>query len=342
MNNYLDTFNNIQNSIDELSKNENISLETKQAALHLKHGIELCIQEIKHSANKLNNLTSICSKHLQHTENIWLIKPSITGFVKYEIWTDIGNLSGFSIKINQLLVNLKNEAILESKKLWKISFKSLKNKYFIDAKGMQKKGVGWDEKSKFTNDIKNDVTKHSAYIMQLVQQQMQLIYAEFEKMNLGTLHNCINLKNSLLNEQKQSKLIVNINSIPSETIRNFKNPVNHLYKNILNISLISTDDLKSLVNKEWGDISWEDFCKFHNIYSIKLEKFIAALVDERVKFVTEGIDKLIAFYNHFLEMQERYQQETPEQRKAENFWIEKQFQELKDLQAEIGIILNVS
>jgi hypothetical protein len=342
MNNYLDTFNNIQNSIDELSNNENISLETKQAALYLKHGIELCIQEIKHSANKLNNLTSICSKHLQHTENTWLIKPSITGFAKYEIWTDIGNLSGFSIKINQLLANLKNEAILKNKKLWNIKFECLRMKYFLDGKGMPKKGVGWDEKSKFTNDIKNDVTKHCAYIMQLVKQKMQLIYAEFESMNLGTLYNCLNLQKSLLHEQKQSKVNANIDLIPSETISKFKKPVNYLYKNIINISFVCNDDLKALVNKEWGDISWEDFCRFDNIFLIKLEKIITVLFEERVKFVTEGIDKLIMFYNHFLEMQERYERETPEQRKAEIFWIEKQLKELEKLQTEIGIILNAS
>jgi hypothetical protein len=336
MNNYLDTFNNIQNSIDDLSKNENISLETKQSALVLKHAIELCIQEIKSSANKLNKLTSNCSEHLQHTENIWLIKPSIIDSSRHEIWTEIGHLSGFCIKVNKLINQLKNEAVFKSKKSWAGRFKYLKAKHFIDAQGVQKKGVGWDEKSKFTDELKNDVKKHCDYTRGLLEQQMHLIYAEFENMNLETLHKCLTLQNRLLYEQRQSKLIDKINLITSETINKFNNPAKNLHKHISYISLCSSD-LKSLVDKEWGDISWEDFCKFDNIFLIKIENFIAALFDERVKFVSEGIDSLIAFYNHFIEIQERYEKETPEQRKSENFWIKKQFEELEKLQTEISI-----
>lgn len=341
MNNYLRTFNNIQNSIDELSKNENISLETKQAALDLKHGIELCIQEIKSSAKKLNSLTSICSEHLQHTENIWLIKPNIIDSSRHEIWTDIGNLSGFCIKVNHLINQLRNEAILKNKNSWAGRFEYLKTKHFIDVRGTQRKGVGWDEKSKFTDELKNNVKKHCDYTVGLLEQKMQLIYVEFENMNLETLQNCLTLQNRLQYDQRQSKLINKIDLITRETINKFNNPAKNSHKHISYISLC-TSDVKSLLYKEWGDISWEEFCKFNNSFLIRLENFIAEVFDEKVNFVSKGIDNLIAFYNHFIEMQERYQQETLEQREAEKFWIEKQFKELKDLQTEIGIILNAS
>jgi oligoendopeptidase F len=54
----------------------------------------------------------------------------------------------------------------------------------------------------------------------------------------------------------------------------------------------------------------------------------------------EAMAKAIAFYNDFLEQQERYQQETPEQREAEKVWIYQQRQELAQMQDGIEVILN--
>lgn len=60
---------------------------------------------------------------------------------------------------------------------------------------------------------------------------------------------------------------------------------------------------------------------------------------ERSHFCTEDA---IAFYNDFLERQERYQQETPEQREAEKAWIDQQRQQLEQVQRGIEAILNDS
>jgi hypothetical protein len=45
------------------------------------------------------------------------------------------------------------------------------------------------------------------------------------------------------------------------------------------------------------------------------------------------------FYNDFLEIQNRYQQETSEQRQAEKDWIENQLQELIQIKKGIDVIL---
>jgi DNA-binding protein H-NS len=55
-----------------------------------------------------------------------------------------------------------------------------------------------------------------------------------------------------------------------------------------------------------------------------------------------AIEQAIAFYNDFLERQERYQQETPEQRQAEKAWIDQQRRELGQVQHGIEAILNAS
>jgi hypothetical protein len=80
--------------------------------------------------------------------------------------------------------------------------------------------------------------------------------------------------------------------------------------------------------------------KFKDKVSSKLDKFITAIFDD-IKLATEAIAEAIAFYNDFLEQQERYQQETPEQREAEKAWIE-QRQELARVRDGIEVILNAS
>jgi hypothetical protein len=74
----------------------------------------------------------------------------------------------------------------------------------------------------------------------------------------------------------------------------------------------------------------------------KIWKFITAIFDDRVKLATEALEQAIAFYNDFLERQERYQQETAEQREAEKAWIDQQRQQLQQVQDGIEAILNAS
>lgn len=101
-------------------------------------------------------------------------------------------------------------------------------------------------------------------------------------------------------------------------------------------------DLKALVDQGWGDIYWEDVVKFKDKVSLKIDKFITAIFDDGVKLAAEAIEKTITFYNDFLEQQERYQQETPEQHEAEKAWRNQHRQELARVQDAIEAILNAS
>ena len=61
-----------------------------------------------------------------------------------------------------------------------------------------------------------------------------------------------------------------------------------------------------------------------------------------MELVNQALEEAIAFYNDFLERQERYQQETLEQREAEKAWIDQQRRELEQVQHGIEAILNAS
>lgn len=342
MYNYYDKLSNISKSVEQLSENEYTSLEVKQSAVYFKQSIQECIEEVRQSVNRLNNLIVISSERLQDAENCWLVKPTIASSAKLEIWNDVGNISGFSIRIPKLMNELKKTTIMQSTKLWSGRVEYLKNKHFIDSKGQLKKGVGWDEKTKFIEDIQIDIKKHCDNTTRLVEQQMQLVYTDIKQVNLETLINCLSLRISLLNKQAQSDLIEQLKLIRSQTRNKFENTVRHLPYTVLPLAESINYRAKALVDKGWGDITWDEFCKFNDKFTITVDNFITAIFDHRVKLITEAIDRVLAFYNQFLQQQEKFQQETPEQREAEKFWIEQQFQELAQVQAGLEAIKSAS
>ncbi len=99
--------------------------------------------------------------------------------------------------------------------------------------------------------------------------------------------------------------------------------------------------LDALVNKGWGNIYWEEVIKFKNEGISIVDDLVTAIFDDRVKLATQAVAQAILFYDDFLERQERYKQETPEQSEAEKAWIAQQRQELEKVQKNIEVVLSM-
>lgn len=338
MNNYFNTFQNITQSVEQLLNDDDNSLEFKQSARSLNKSVQPCIEELKQSATRLKRLVLVCSDELYHAENILLSKPRIAEAAKHEIWEQIGEISGRSIRIRHLGIQGKDEAVRQANKSWGKRIEYLRAKYFVNAQGQPKKGIGWDEKNNFIAEVKLETEKQSEKIDRVIKEKLSFIHKEIKNIELELLQYCI----SLLNKQKSDELSKQINLIFSEIQDKFINPLEHLPKYFLVFKTAVSPDLTALVEQGWGDISWEDVVKFKDKVALKIEKFITAFFDDRVKLATKAITKAIAFYNYFLEQQKRYQQETPEQREAEKAWIDQQRQELARVQDSIEFILNAS
>ncbi len=329
MNYYLNTFNNITQSVEQLLKDEHTSLEIKQSATSLRQAVQPCIQELKQSATRLKKLILVCSDELYHAENVWLSKPTIAEAAKHEIWEHLGEISGRSIRISQLGSQCKEKAVEQVKNCWNGQIEYLKNQWFIDAKGQPIKGIGWDDKKGFINEINSEVEKLYEKFTQILKEQLKLLYME-------SLHYCVSQSNQLkkANLSKESDLIVSKFKI------HFGNLIGDICEYNLRLKTTVNPDLKALIDKGWGEFYWEEVVKFKDKVALKIENFITAIFDDRVKLSTKAIAKAIAFYNNFLEQQERYQQETSEQREAEKAWIEQQRQELARIQGGIEVIFN--
>jgi hypothetical protein len=100
MNEYFNTFLNLDKSIAQLLKDEHNSLEIKQFATSLKKSVQPCVEELKYSAVKLNGLVQGCFYDLYHAEDIWNSKPK----KELALVTKRALLSRYSLK---LIINMK-------------------------------------------------------------------------------------------------------------------------------------------------------------------------------------------------------------------------------------------
>jgi hypothetical protein len=338
MNEYLRAFQDITQSVEQLLTDEHNSLEIKQSATSLRKSVQPCIEELKQSAAKLKGLVHGCFNDLYHAEDVWHSKPRIAQAAKHEIWEQLGEMSGCSIRIRHLAYQCKSEAVKRANKSLDEQVEFLRNKWFIDLKGNPKKGIGFSDKEGFIKQIHPKLDYHYEDMSRILKTGLGLVYQEIISIQIESIQNSV----ILLDNRNKGHYTKQLDYISSEIETKFTEPTKHLPNSLIEFKSAIKPDLKALVDKGWGDIYWEDVVKFKNKVYSKIEKFITAIFDDRVKLVTEALEQAIAFYNDFLERQERYQQETPEQREAEKAWIDQQRRELEQVQHGIEAILNAS
>lgn len=336
MNDYFKTFDNITQSATQITVDSS-SIEIKQSAAKLKESVQPCFEELRQSANKLNELVKVSFAELEHAEDVWNSKPRIAQAPTLEILEQIGELSGCNIKIIKLGKQCKCEAIKQAKESWEKRIEKLRQKWFIDPNNFQpRKGVWWTDKEGFIKDIRNEVKEQLLGVSIIIKQILSLVYQEITTINLESIQHCV----ALLERQLQAALSKKIELVAREIENKFINSTNHQPEDFNGFNNTINRALDILLNPGWGEIFWEQVDKYKQTVCIKIEEEINSIFDDRTKLATKAIEEAIAFYNDFLEKQARYQQETPEQREAEKAWIDRQRQELEQVQKGIEAILN--
>lgn len=335
MNTYLQTFQNITQSVEQLLTDDHNSLEIKQSATSLSQSVQPCFEELKQSATRLKNLVQGCFDDLHYAEDVWNSKPKIAEASKPEIWEQLGELSGLDIRILQL-GSQSIQAVEEAKKSWVNRIERLREKWFIDSNKQAKKGVGWGDKEGFIKDIRREFTSQFQQVSLIINLRLSLVYQGIDAIQLETIQHYV----SLLDQQSKTNFSTNLDLIVTESATNFENPLEHLFDKTKEFTNTVSPALEALVNQGWGDIYWEQVVKFKDEVSASMSERIISIFDDRVKLANKATTQAIAFYNEFLERQERYQQETPEQREAEKAWIDQQRRELARVQYGIEAILN--
>jgi hypothetical protein len=332
MNDYFNTFQNIDQSVEQLLMDEHKSLEIKQSAASLKDSIKPCIEELKQSATRLNGLVQVGFDDLYHAEDVWLSKPKITEAATYEIWEQLGEISGRASRIRLLENQCKFEALKQAKESWYERVERLTKKWFINNQNQTRKSLSWADKERFIPELKIAANLQIQELYSIIPRNLQLVYKEGQAIPSESIKHYI----SLLDSQSRADLNDQVNLRIANIESKFSNQLNlSLSDKIFNL-------LISLAGQQLFALEREQFVKFKDEVDAIIENTINSVFKERVELVTQALEEAIAFYNDFLERQERYQQETLEQREAEKAWIDQQRQQLEQVQHGIEAILNAS
>ncbi len=339
MNEYFQTFQNITETAEKTLTGEPISLELKQSATQLKKSVLPCFEELRLSASRLKDLVHVGVNELDCVEDVWYSKPRITEASKLEIWEQLGDISGRAFKIPLLGSQCKTEALGQAKEFWNERYELLKKTWFIDAKTWKLKDVALWEKNQLILDIRVNLELQAKDLNLMLQESLKLIYQELEAINLEQ----IQYYASLLPQQSKDDFAAQINLKVSDIEANFSSLAKNATHSLTKFSNYINPALKNFADQGFISINLEHFAKFSKEQVLsEIEKIVNSVFDDRIKLATGAIEQAITFYNAFLERQERYQQETPEQREAEKVWIDKQRQELARVQHGIEAILNQS
>jgi|LakMenEpi09Nov12_1017454.scaffolds.fasta_scaffold01010_5 hypothetical protein len=249
-----------------------------------------------------------------------------------EIWEEIGDWSGLSVRIRNLYNQSKLETLEIVKKSWSARVTKLTREFFEDDKGKDKKGLNIFEKDNFIKCLDFAIELQLSSMRAILSENILLITQEFLP-RLSVIEKYANQ----LDKVKKSKIINSICDLAKGAL------ATDIYVDKVNIR-IRIDHIKNapqnLAKQAALGINKEQFTQACNKVYINLEKIVVDIFDELWRLIiNNAIGQAMLFYNDFLEIQNRYQQETSEQRQAEKDWIENQLQELIQIKKGIDVIL---
>lgn len=338
MNEFLKVFESITESTISVQNNPGESSELKQSATKLNQSIQSCTEELRQSAARLKELMEVSYQDLDHAEDVWNSKPRIMAVPKSELWEEIEKLTAIDFRIRDLQKKCQTEVIPEIKNSWLNQCEQLKETWFKDSKtGTYKKDLGYSDKDGMIQGLDKAIKVINNETISLINTNLEFLIQILSDLNFDSVQNTINLldfkqrvdiadqlssffykKDNLINLENQSINFIQESIKP--TWDSFSNNFNNIF---------------ALIKRE----TWDDLVL--NVNKI-LENNVQDRFSECFDFALTTTTELINFYNDFLEKQNRYEQETPEQREAEKAWIDQQRQKLDDVQKQIDIILSQS
>jgi hypothetical protein len=328
----------IAQSIEQLLTDESSSIEIQASANHLQNSLLPCLDELKQSAKRLKALIQNCLKDLEQAEDIWLSKPRVAEAPQPPAWGLVGELTGYSIKFRRLGEQFKTETTAEFINFWEESITKLKNNFFWDeGKKNFKNSLNIFEKDNLLKKSRYELGSYANQLQTHLISKLQLVYEDVNVIQSDITKDYI----ECLDQEKKQEFLDKISTLSQEIQLKFDNPT----------ALLPTDFVKdykstflipieTITQKTMFGVSLDQFNQFDQDVKDLTKKIINSVIDDRVNLAIDAIEETLSFYNYFLELQKRYQQETPEQRAAEKAWINQQRKQLKQVKKAVKAILN--
>ena len=313
------------------------SPEIKESANNFEKSLKPCLQELSESSIRLQSLIADSLEELAQAEDIWHSKERIANSCTSTTWEELTKLTGYSVKLKQLKKNHKSFLLEKSTNKWQQIIEELKQVYFIDPKKGMKSGIGWNEKSQFIKEIRTKLQYYSLELDKIIVEQVTQLFQELYFIEEQRLTYYLDLFDNI----KKDELYDEFEKI-SQDIDAGMNNINKI-KGVHMIKLPLQFDATLIGwQKKFGELSWEEIIKFENGILEASKGRIITIFSNRITLAHKIVERLIEFHHNLLEKQNRYRQETAEQRLAEKAWIDQQKETLQKMQLEFQNITSIN
>lgn len=322
--------------------------------------------ELQQSATRLYELIQTCFEELHQTEATLNSKRKIIEVPTEDILEQLGDASGRFVKIRNLADKLKTQAVEEVDGSWQqwleVLGNNLKTKWSsapnTQAKtSEEQKKLAQEYAVQFAQELKTEL---DSWINEILKGRIEGIDRD-----LGSIHQNLSLFTQKTDPSFGKQLISEIEKINAD----FGQPIEHLSEYLggddnsrFELLGFAFDVTSSIVGAVSGGIAgvfkfggssapqpsirqkvfekgWEKFTQSKDKFLEKIKEIVVLIIDNRVETVTKIAEQAVSLYEELLGKQERYQQETQQQREAEKDWISQKRQELEQLQKQIKTII---
>ncbi|KAM3094994.1 hypothetical protein ACKFKF_26070 [Phormidesmis sp. 146-12] len=325
-----------QSSTELLESKGQWTPELKQSAITLRDSVQPCFDEFLKATVQLGRNLIVCVKALDQSEAVWQSKQQVIEVSNSVMLEEVGKISGCWNRIQQLATQQKAEVIGQAKQEWFQQIEELKESFYLNVKTKQyRDSIGWSDKDGFKRDLPGKVVSVSENLDSKIKEVLNHLLQAFDTRHFNAAQSFVDL----LDPKSKLQLTKKKKSLLTEVEDGFERHLDTLSdSHTVNLSQGLHYKIEEW-RQRFGDISWEEVAKFRDEGLTKIEQRVEMVISDRLAMLQKVVKWALTFYNYFLNIQKRYQQETPEQRAAEKAWIDQQRQQLKQLLASVELSL---
>ncbi|MDJ0556713.1 MAG: TerB family tellurite resistance protein [Microcoleaceae cyanobacterium MO_207.B10] len=311
--------------------------------------------DINQTASKLKELVQSGLDELLQAESKLNNKPIIAAINRQKIWLQVGEFSGYYVKILELGNIPKNQAIEEIDQTWDewvVNLEATLKEQLLTKTEIEVETT--EEQSKLTKAYGNKFTR-------IFQNELENFVLTIINQNLGVVTQSVNRISQSI---KDLAVELNIDSFGAEIISEIDSlidTINNIVKHIHEEGLGDNSgfDVFEFVDSAVGNVfnymggtntqqikqkvferGWKKFVQSKDKLFEKIKENIATVIDEKIDLATQMTEQAIKLYEDFLKTQARYQEETPEKQEIEKAWIREQREKLERIEKEIETVLS--
>ncbi|NES24191.1 MAG: hypothetical protein F6K41_36085 [Symploca sp. SIO3E6] len=322
--------------------------------------------ELQQSATKLKQFIQDCFNELKQAETVLNTKPQIAKLAKQKLLEKLGECSGLYVKISHLEEKFKKQTIEQAKTSWQKWIEKLKEnlqkEWFADVRLEEEKV---EDKNQLAQDYAQEfrqelIAKLDDWLNNLITVNIQGIDQDLEMIqeNIIELNQdiAIDLEFELIQEIEEVKKSLYSNTEYFEEYFGGDESESNLLEwafdttglilgavtsgiaGVFKFGGRGSDVPQPSIKQKVFEQSWNQLEQSQDEIFNKVQEIIVVVIADKIQSSTNIAEQAVSLYEVFIEQQQRYQEETTEQRSAEKAWILQQRQALGKVYKNVNAV----